>query len=348
MNLLPDFLTNAWMGKPLWMWAGFVVFVLTVLVLDLGLLHRKAHEVSAKESLFSTLAYMGIGCAFTGVIYWLYLNNAPVENLDPRLAIDDAEARAALAAQLYLTGYLVEQTLSMDNVFVMSMIFGYFAIPRKYQHRVLFWGILGVIIFRAIMIFAGAAMISKFHWVLYLFAIFLIVTGIRMLVAAGKDNEMDVSQNPVLRLMRRIMPVTHDLHGDHFFVRQRDPKTNRMITYATPLFLALVVIEFADLIFAVDSVPAVLALTQDPYLVYTSNIFAILGLRTLYFSLAAMVHRFKYLEYSLSIVLVFIGAKIFLAHWMEIPGWLSLGVTVGLLGGGVAYSIYKTGKEDSA
>jgi len=226
-------------------------------------------------------------------------------------------------------------------VFVIAMIFTFFAVPREYQHRVLFWGIVGVIVLRAIMIGLGAALVSQFSWILYVFGAFLLATGVKMLVFA--DSKPDLARNPLLRFMRSHMRVTDAHHGNRFFVRLPDPATGRAVRHATPLFLALVLIEFADLIFAVDSVPAIFAITQDPFIVYTSNIFAILGLRALYFALAAMIHRFHYLKYALALVLMFIGAKIFLVNIVgKFPPALSLSVTIGLIAGGVLWSLWKT------
>jgi tellurite resistance protein TerC len=346
--MLPEFLFDVWLGKPAWLWLGFLAVVLVLLVLDLGVMHRKSREINIRESMIMCAFYVALGMVFAGVIYWMYYEQAPTTNLDERLLSPDAAARAALATQLYLTGYLVELTLSMDNVFVISLIFTYFAIPRQYQHRVLFWGILGVIILRALLIGMGAALVAEFSWILYVFAAFLLFTGIKMLFSG--DAQHDIGHNPILTYIRKHFPVTHDLHGERFFIRQRDPKTNKMITYMTPLFLALVMIEFADVIFAVDSVPAIFAITKDPYIVYTSNIFAILGLRSLYFTLAAMVHRFGYLKYALAMVLIFIGAKIFYAEFTheKFPAWISLSVTILLLGGGIVYSLYKTRQQNKA
>jgi tellurite resistance protein TerC len=243
----------------------------------------------------------------------------------------------------YLTGFAVEKALAMDNVFVIAMIFAFFSVPRLYQHRVLFWGILGVIVLRAVMIGLGAAIVAQASWVLYLFAVFLIATGVKMIVFA--DRHYDVGSNPVLAFMRRRFNVTETLHGERFFVRQPSPQTGKPVWFMTPLFLALVMIEIADVIFAVDSVPAIFAITKDPFVVYTSNIFAILGLRALYFALAAMVDRFHYLKYALAGVLLFIGSKIFLADLLgldKFPPVLSLGITFGLLAAGVLWSLYKT------
>jgi tellurite resistance protein TerC len=250
-----------------------------------------------------------------------------------------------VAAKEYVTGFVVEKSLAMDNVFVIAMIFSYFAIPRLYQHRVLFWGILGVILLRGLMIGFGAALVSNFGWVLYLFAAFLIFTGVQMWRNA--ESEFDVGDSAVLKWVKRRFRVTEALHEDRFFVRQPDAQTGRIVTFITPLFLALVMVEFVDLVFAVDSVPAIFAITTDPFIVYTSNIFAILGLRALYFALAAMVHRFHYLKYALSVLLVFIGSKIFLADLAGFPGgkfpteW-SLGITFAILSVGVGYSLWKT------
>jgi tellurite resistance protein TerC len=248
----------------------------------------------------------------------------------------------------YYTGFMIEKSLSMDNVFVIALIFSYFAIPRQYQHRVLFWGILGVIVLRAIMIALGATLVSQFSWVLYLFGAFLVFTGIKMWVIA--NHVPDIASNPLLKLLKRHLRVTDGLRGNAFWVRETDPATGRLQRYATPLFLALVLVEFVDLIFAVDSVPAIFAITTDPFIVYTSNIFAILGLRALYFALAAMIHRFKYLKYALALVLVFIGSKIFLVGFIgKLPAVVSLSVTFGLIAGGVLVSLWKTrGTPDNA
>jgi tellurite resistance protein TerC len=245
----------------------------------------------------------------------------------------------------YLTGFAVEKALAMDNVFVIAVIFAYLGIPPHLQHRVLFWGIVGVIVLRAMMIGIGVTIVTQFSWVLYLFAVFLIVTGIKMLMAA--DRTYDAGSSPVLSLLRKSFNVTDELHSERFWVRKPHPITGKLVWFMTPLFVALVLIEIADVIFAVDSVPAILAITTDPFIVYTSNIFAILGLRALYFALAAMVHRFHYLKYALAAVLIFIGAKIFLADLLgldKFPPALSLATTFGLLAAGVLWSLLKTRK----
>jgi tellurite resistance protein TerC len=316
-----SFLTEPLMGKPVWMWLGFIGIVLALLAFDLGALHRKAHEVGIGESLLMSTLYIGLGLAFGAWVWW-YLG--------------------AASGMAYITGFAVEKALAMDNVFVIAMIFAYFSVPRLYQHRVLFWGILGVIVLRAIMIGLGAGIIAQAEWILYIFAAFLIATGVKMALAA--DKQYDIAANPVLRWVRRRFNVTEQLHGERFFVRQADDQGRRR-WFVTPLFLALVMIEFADLIFAVDSVPAIFAITTDPFVVYTSNIFAILGLRALYFALAAMADRFQYLKYALAAILVFIGSKIFIADMLDlakIPPVVSLGITFGLLAAGVGASLWKS------
>ncbi|MGL4318405.1 MAG: TerC family protein [Pseudomonas sp.] len=320
MNELLLLLNTPLLGTATWLWLSFLAIVVALLAFDLGVLHRDQHEIEMRESLLLYSGYFSVGLLF-GVWVWFELG-----------------AQSALE---FYTGFLVEQSLSMDNVFVMAMIFGFFGIPRRYQHRVLFWGIIGVIVLRAIMIGLGTALVKEFDWILYVFGAFLLFTGVKMLFSR-EEQHPDLAQNPMLRFLRRHIRVTDELHGAHFFVRQRD-SLGQSLLYATPLFLALVLIELADLVFAVDSVPAVFAITQDPFIVYTSNIFAILGLRSLYFALAALMHRFVYLKYALALVLIFIGGKIFLHGFIgKIPALLSLGVTFGLLAGGVLLSLLRT------
>lgn len=319
-----DILMDVVMGKPLWMWLAFMSAVITLLALDLGVLHRKDREMSVKESLAMSGFYVAIALAFGGWV-WYQLG--------------------AESGELFLTGYLVEKTLSLDNIFVISLIFTYFAIPRNYQYRVLFWGILGVIVLRGIMIGLGATLVAEFHWVLYIFAVFLIYTGIKMF--ASVDKEVNIESNKLLKFLKRTIRITPELHGQKFLVRQTDPATGKYVTMATPLLVALMMVEFVDLIFAVDSIPAIFAITTDPYLVYTSNIFAILGLRALYFALAAIIDRFQYLQHAMAAVLIFIGSKIFITDamdWDKFPASLSLGVTVGILALGIIVSLYKTRK----
>lgn len=340
---MPEFLLLLWLGKPLWIWLAFLLIVVLLLALDLGVLHKNAHEVNVKESMRTCAFYTTLGLLFTIAIYYVYASQPADGMTDKSLQITDDTKRGLQAAQLYLTGYLVELSLSMDNVFVIALIFNFFRIPQRYQHRILFWGVLGVILFRALLIGLGAVLIAKFHWILLVFGLFLIFAGVKML-KAGDGHDSDLNDNPLLRFIRKHFPVTHDLHGERFFVRQRDPKTNRQITYITPAFVTLIMVEVADLVFAVDSVPAIFAITPDPYIVYTSNIFAILGLRALYFTLAAMVSRFAYLKYALALILIFIGGKILLAEGLDLklPDWASLAATVGLLAGGIGYSLYRT------
>ena len=317
-----EFLEFAWLGKPVWMWLAFMGIVVTLLALDLGVLHRKQREIGVGESLALSAGYIAIGLGFGAWIWWVM---------------------GAVAGMNYVTGFVIEKSLAMDNVFVIAMIFAYFGIPRLYQHRVLFWGILGVIVLRAIMIGLGAALVSSFSWVLYLFAAFLIVTGVKMWLMA--DKTYDVGKAPVLNWLRRRFNVTEELRGERFWTKQIDPRTGRPGWFMTPLFLALIMVEFVDLVFAVDSVPAIFAITTDPFIVYTSNIFAILGLRALYFALAAMVDRFHYLKYALAVLLVFIGSKIFVADALglaKIPPAASLSITFAILFAGVGWSLWKT------
>ena len=317
-----DFLMIDWLGKPAWLWLMFIGIVAVLLTIDLGVLHRKQREIGVQESLILSAVYIGLGVAFGGWVWW-YMGET--------------------AGMNYLTGFVIEKSLAMDNVFVIAMIFTYFAVPRLYQHRVLFWGILGVIILRGIMIGLGATIVAQFGWVLYIFAAFLIFTGIKMWLMA--DKQYDVGSSPVLVWVRKRFNVTDDLHGERFWVKQPDPKTGKPAWFMTPLFLALIMVEIVDVVFAVDSVPAIFAITTDPFIVYTSNIFAILGLRALYFALAAMVHRFHYLKYALAVLLVFIGSKIFVADLLglgKIPPAISLGITFAILAVGIVWSLWKT------
>ena len=322
MQTFIEVLNTPFLGKEAWLWLLFFGIVVTLLAFDLGVLHKDDHEIGVKESLLLSGGYISVAVMFGAWVWWYLGEQSGME---------------------YMTGFLIEKSLSMDNVFVIALIFTYFAIPRQYQHRVLFWGILGVIFLRAIMIGLGATLVSQFSWVLYLFGVFLVFTGIKMWIIA--DHVPDIANNPLLKLLRKRMRVTSGVQGNAFFVSKPDPVTGKPVRWATPLFLALVLVEFVDLVFAVDSVPAIFAITTDPFIVYTSNIFAILGLRALYFALAAMIHRFKYLKYALALVLVFIGTKIFLVGIIgKIPPSISLSVTVGLIVGGVIVSMWKTRK----
>ncbi|GAA0267731.1 TerC family protein [Alteraurantiacibacter aestuarii] len=324
-----EFLTADWLGTPAWFWAAFLAIVAILTVFDLGVLHKEDREMGIGESLKLSVFYIGVAMAF-GVWVWL--------------------ERGATSASEYYTGFFIEKALSIDNVFVISLIFSYFAVPPKYQYRALLWGIMAVIVLRGLMIAGGAALLAEAYWVLYIFAAFLIFTGFKMMVAG--DKPMDIGNNPAVKWISRHMRVTPDHHGERFIVKVKDEKTGQMVRAATPLLLALVVINLADLVFAVDSVPAIFAITTDTFIVYTSNIFAILGLRALYFALAAMVHRFHYLKYALAAVLVFIGTKIFVSDFLlnggKFPAWASLGVTFALIAGGVFYSLWKTRGEEEA
>ena len=310
------------MGQPLWMWLGYLTFVFVLLSFDLWFLSRKGRDIDIKQSMRLSAFYISMGLAFAVFIWW-------------RLGGD--------AAVLYLTGYVVEESLSLDNIFVIALIFGYFQIPQSHQHRALVYGIIGVVLLRGLMIGAGTAMVDRFHWVLYVFAAFLVYTGIRMLLSA--DDQFDVSNASLLRFLHRHLPLTTELHGDRFFVRGPKTGAEKAGYLATPLFLALVMVEFADVIFAVDSVPAIFSITTEPYIVFTSNISAILGLRALYFALSAMLERFSLLKYSLSAVLVFIGGKILIGEMMglgKMPDLWSLAITVAILAAGVVASLALT------
>jgi len=314
------FLFSDVLGKPAWAWVLFLSIILAIVAFDLGIFHRKAHAISFRESMQQSAVFISIAFIFGGWVWWSY---GPESGLN------------------FFTAYLVEYTLSLDNIFVIALVFTYFAIPREYQHRVLFWGILGVIVLRALMISLGSAIVTEFHWVLYIFGAFLIFTGLKMLWLV--DQKPDIANNPILRFLKSRIRVTDQIHGDRFFARLPDKKTGRLALHATPLFLALCVIEFADIVFAVDSVPAVFLITTDPFIVYTSNIFAIMGLRALFFTLAAVIERFHYLKYALALVLVFIGAKIFVAQFTgKIPPYISLSVTAGLIAGGILFSMLMT------
>ena len=318
-----EFLMMDWLGTPVWFWLTFLGIVAALTAFDLGVLHKEDREMGIAESLKLSAFYIAISLAFGA---WIWVE------------------KGADLGMKYYTGFFIEKALSIDNVFVISLIFTFFAIPRIYQYRALLWGIIAVIVLRGLMIAAGAALVQEVYWVLYIFAAFLIATGIRMLWAT--DHEPDISRNPVVRWISSHMRVTKELHGQKFFVKVEDEKTGKLVRAATPLFLALVVINLADLVFAVDSVPAIFAITTDTFIVYTSNIMAILGLRALYFALAAMVHRFHYLKYALALVLIFIGSKIFVSDFLmdgaKFPPVLSLVVTFALILGGILWSLWKT------
>jgi tellurite resistance protein TerC len=309
-------------AESIWLWIGFNLFVLALLALDLGVFHQKAHRVSIKEATIWSIVWITLSLLFNLAIYLFWDRFVP--------ASDYSNSEAALA---FLTGYLLEKSLSVDNIFIFVVIFTYFAVPAMYQHRVLFWGILGALIMRGTLIVIGTALLEEFHWIIYVFGAFLIFTGIRM--AIERNEEAHPEKNPVIKLLRRIMPVTENYEGDHFFVR----RMGRLM--ATPLFLVLLVVETTDLIFAVDSIPAIFAVTNDPFIVYTSNVCAILGLRSLYFLLAGVVDKFHYLKLGLSAVLVFVGIKMVLADIYKIPIGLSLAVIASILTVSVIASILR-------
>ncbi len=326
MEFLTSFLDGQFLGQPASMWMIFISVIVTLLVLDLGVLNKKDHVIGAKESLRLAGVYISIALLFGCWVWW-------------KLGADDGMD--------YFTAYLIEQSLSIDNLFVMSLIFAYYGVPREYQHRVLFWGIVGVIVMRGIMIGVGAALVHNFEWILLLFAAFLVFTGIKMVMSSEEGDE-DIEHSRFVKFLQKHLRVTPFLHGHKFFVREKSIDNPRGGLRATPLFLALVTVEVADLIFAVDSVPAVLAITTNTFVVYTSNIFAVVGLRALYFAIAAIIHRFIYMKYSLAIILVFIGLKAFYAHIFDtkVPAFLSLGITLGLLAGGILVSMWKTGQKE--
>jgi len=300
-----------------WAWAAIIGFILAMLAVDLLVFHRRPHEVTTREAATWSVVWISLGLAFGGLV-WAWLGGQ--------------------AAGEYYAGYLIEKSLSVDNIFVFVMLLTYFAVPRAYQHNVLFWGVIGALVFRAIFIAAGAALLDQFHWTLYLFGAFLVFTGIKM--ARHNDAEVHPERNPVLRALRRVMPMTTEYHGQHFFVRQAGRRL------ATPLFAVLVAVETTDIIFAVDSIPAIFAITRDPFLVFTSNAFAILGLRALYFLLEGMVGRFIYLKIGLAAVLVFVGTKMLITDLYKIPIWASLATIIAIIGGAVLLSLRATPAPD--
>jgi len=309
-----------------WMWAGFGIFVIVMLAIDMFALGRKgAHKVGAREALIWSLVWFCLAMLF-GAALWAWLDHTSGR------AIADARAME------YVTGYLLEKTLAMDNIFVFVMIFSYFAVPLEYQKRILVYGVLGAIILRALMILVGAWLIAEFHWVLYVFGAFLLITGIKMFVFA--DHEPNLATNPLLKWLRQHMRITDKFHADKFWITQNG------VRWFTPMFLVLVLIEFSDVIFAMDSIPAIFAITDDPFIVFTSNIFAILGLRALYFLLADMAERFHLLKFGLALVLIFIGTKMLIVEWFKVPVAVSLGVVVAVLGTSMLLSLIATRKPD--
>ena len=310
------------------LWIGFLVFVLAMLAIDLGIFHRKSHEVSIKEASIWSAVWVTLGLSFGAMIYLFW------DTLVPETTYTNEAAALA-----YLAGYVVEKALAVDNIFVFVLIFGAFAVPAAYQHRVLFWGILGALVMRAILIFAGISLIQRFTWIIYVFGVFLILTGIKMLFAG--DTKIEPEKNPLVKLTRRFLPITERYEGDTFFVRAPNA-AGKLILMATPLFLVLVLVEFTDLVFAVDSIPAILAITQEPFLVFTSNVFAILGLRSMYFMLASVVPKFVYLKPALSAILVWVGIKMLLVHTpYKIDTGLSLAIVGVVLAVAIVASIWR-------
>jgi tellurite resistance protein TerC len=304
-------------------WIVFIAFVLIFLALDLGVFHKNDHVIKSKEAGIWTAIWVTIAFSFSGVIYWLF-NSGLIDNptgLTPNNAV-----------LKYITGYLIELSLSVDNIFVIAVIFSSFKIPPLYQHRVLFWGILGAIVFRALMIFFGVALIIRFEWIIYIFGIFLLYTAFKML--KGDENDFDPKNSFVFKQIKKIYPITTSMHGHDFFVKRIG------VNAATPLFVALIVIELTDILFALDSIPAILAITTDPFIVFTSNILAILGLRSMYFLISRMLEKFRYINYSLVVILAFVGLKMLFSHYLELPEWVSIVVISVALASGVLSSMF--------
>ncbi len=303
-------------------WGIFIAFIILFLILDLGVINRKPHEIKTKEAAFWTSLWVVVALSFSGVIFWLFKEGL-VENptnLTPHQAL-----------LKYITGYFIELSLSIDNVFVIAVIFSSFSIPKKYQHEVLFYGILGAIVFRALMIFFGVALINKFDWIIYVFGVFLLFTAYRMLV--HKEEDFDPKKSTIFRFLKKLFPISYKMDEDKFFIRRMGIKA------ATPLFVALIVIELTDILFALDSIPAILAITSDPFIVFSSNILAIMGLRSMYFLISRMLDKFRYINYSLVIILAFVGIKMILSDVVEFHELLSLGVIAVSLIGGIVISL---------
>lgn len=319
-----EFLTTEFFGTQIWLWVSFLVLVLGLIVFDLGIVNTKSKIMTMKRSLVLSAFYIGLGLLFSLFVAYQFGKDAALN---------------------YVTGFVVEKSLAIDNVFVIAMIFGYFAIPQQLQHRVLLYGIIGVLVLRAIMIALGAVIVEQFEWVLYLFAAFLVITGIKMLFHGNEEQKLE--DNKIIKWSQKIIKVSPNLDGDKFFTTINEGGKLKKI--ATPLFLALIIVEISDLIFAIDSIPAIFAITKDPYIVFTSNIFAILGLRALYFALSSMVEKFKYLKVSLAVLLIFIGSKVFVADLFgleKFPPIISLSITGLILGAGIIVSIIKNSKEE--
>ena len=304
------------MTEPIWAWAVFLLVVFVMLMVDLGVFHRKAHVLSMKEAAIWSTVWVVVALVFNAVV-WVWLGHQK--------------------ALEFFTGYLVEKALSADNIFVFAVLFNYFAVPPEYRHRVLFWGVLGAIVFRLTFILAGTALLKKFHWVIYIFGIIVIISGIKLLMR--KEEEIDPERNPVLRLARRFLPITPNYHGQKFFVRLNGK------FMATPLMLVLLVVESTDIVFAIDSIPAIFAITRDPFIVFTSNVCAILGLRALYFVLEGMIRLFRYLDEGLAVILVFIGVKMLVSEFYKIPTWVALSFVAAVLAITIALSLMAERRE---
>lgn len=313
-------------------WIGFITLIFTFLALDLGVFHRKNEVVTTRSALRWTALWVTMALSFSVFVYYAYTNGwvANPGGLSGREAV-----------VLYITGYLIEESLSMDNIFVIALIFNYFMVPKEYQHRVLFWGILGALVFRGLMIGIGAALVQRFDWMVYVFGVLLIYSAYKMLRSGEED--INPGKNPILRLIGKFYPVLKQFKGDRFFVRL--PVKDRKVWAVTPLFVALMVVETTDVMFAVDSIPAIFAITTDPFLVFTSNIFAILGLRSLYFVLASLLDKFRYLKYSLIFILFFVGVKILVSHWIHLPAAVSLGIIALALASGIVFSLAKASQN---
>lgn len=322
--LIESLAGSHFMGESSLLWLSFLGIVIVLLAVDLGLLNRRDEIIGARKSLAFSAFYAVLASVF-GI--WLWGERGSDDGID------------------YFTAYLIEMSLSLDNLFVMSVVLSYFAVPRQYQHRVLFWGIMGVLVMRGVMIGFGTILIESFDWMLLVFAGFLIITGFKMLLMAGDDDSAALEESALVRFFQKHLRFTKEIDGHRFFVRRANPQ-GKVLTYATPLFMALLCIEFLDVLFALDSVPAVFAITNEPFVVYTSNIFAILGLRSMYFAMSAVLERFRYMKYALSVILVFIGGKVIYGHFFEkIPPFYSLAITLGLLLIGVVFSLLKTRAE---
>jgi len=304
------------MTEPIWAWGVFLLVVIAMLMVDLGVFHRKAHVLSMREATIWSIVWVVVALVFNAIV-WVWLGHQK--------------------ALEFFTGYLVEKALSADNIFVFAVLFNYFAVPPEYRHRVLFWGVLGAIVFRLTFILAGTALLKKFHWVVYIFGIIVIVSGIKLLMR--KDEEIDPERNPVLRLARRFLPITPNYHGQKFFVRLNGK------FMATPLTLVLLVVESTDIVFAIDSIPAIFAITRDPFIVFTSNVCAILGLRALYFLLEGMIRLFRYLDEGLAVILVFIGIKMLVSEFYKIPTWVALGFVAAVLAITITLSLMAERRE---